>query len=234
MYCQKCGHQNPEDAKFCLSCGRQFDQASTTVSSSSYQNADAQKQGHTRTKAISTPTILILLIALVILVGVGIAAYLYGQSSRQSESKRVEPSSVSPPRTASAAQEQNQRSSNTVATQEHKINGSTLISKTFVVGARQYYSVKFSIPTELGSARAVGHFSASGGTGNDIAVFITGEEGLTNFKNGHSPMVAYQSGRVTVGNIDIPLQAGDYYIVFSNTFSLVSNKAVTADVNLKY
>jgi uncharacterized protein YecT (DUF1311 family) len=40
----------------------------------------------------------------------------------------------------------------------------------------------------------------------------------------------YNSGRVTVANIDVALQPGAYYVVFDNQFSLVSNKVVSVEL----
>jgi len=72
-----------------------------------------------------------------------------------------------------------------------------------------------------------GDFRARGGGGNDIEVVITDENGA----NGHAGRFWYQSGKTTVGNIDVHLGPGTYYIVFSNRFSLVSQKTVSARIN---
>lgn len=79
-----------------------------------------------------------------------------------------------------------------------------------------------------------GNFRASGGGGNDVEVYITDENGFTNIKNGHSGNVWYDSGKITVGDIDVKLGPGTYYLVFSNTFSVFANKAVTSDINIEY
>lgn len=48
------------------------------------------------------------------------------------------------------------------------------------------------------------------------------------------PSVWYDSGKATVGTIDVRLSPGRYFLVFSNTFSMFANKVVTADLWLHY
>jgi len=62
------------------------------------------------------------------------------------------------------------------------------------------------------------------------------EDGLTNCQNGHSATPLYNSGRVTQDsvNIALPSDAGTYYLVFSNKFSLLTPKAVQTNITLTY
>lgn len=107
-----------------------------------------------------------------------------------------------------------------------------IISSPFTVGAGQMYYVRFNVPK---SARLVGRFQVAGGSGNDAEAIITDEDSFENWKNGHQPRVLYQSGKVTVGNIDVPItQTGTYYIAFNNQFSVVSSKTVNANITLQY
>ena len=90
-------------------------------------------------------------------------------------------------------------------------------------------------PFRVGRRGAVvaGRFRAQGGSGNDIEVFILDSDGLENFRNGHRVPTYYNSGRVTVGTINVTLSEGDYHLVFNNKFSALSNKAVTASVETR-
>lgn len=60
------------------------------------------------------------------------------------------------------------------------------------------------------------------------------ENDYINWTNGHQIKVFYNSGQITVGMIDIPLNPGKYYLIFSNDFSLVSDKNVEAHIKLIY
>jgi hypothetical protein len=109
---------------------------------------------------------------------------------------------------------------------------SPIVSEAFTIAPGKYAWFRFGVPDSGGNV--VGRFRASGGGGNDVEVYILDEDGFENFKNGHRVQTYYNSGRVTVANINISLSSGTYYLIFSNTFSAVSNKAVNGRVALRY
>jgi hypothetical protein len=98
------------------------------------------------------------------------------------------------------------------------------IEKAFAIGAGKYVTLPIS-PDNVETVN--GRFEAQGGSGNDVVVFIVDEDGLTNWKNGHSVSTYYNSGRKTVGTFKVTLDPGNYFIVISNTFSTYTGKAVT-------
>jgi hypothetical protein len=99
----------------------------------------------------------------------------------------------------------------------------------FIVNAGTYYYFGFTV---AGAARVAGRFEANGGSGNDIEAFITDADNFENWKNGHQSRANYQSGRATVGNIELAIsRPGTYYLVFNNKFSLLSNKVITSSLN---
>ena len=55
-----------------------------------------------------------------------------------------------------------------------------------------------------------------------------------NWRNGHGVRTYYNSEKITVANININLPQGEYVLVFDNTFSGLSNKAVTANVEMRW
>lgn len=80
-----------------------------------------------------------------------------------------------------------------------------------------------------------GTFSASGGNGNDIVAAIADEANYVNWVNGHKADVLWQTeGQQTVGEFQVKLSPGTYYLGISNRFSLVSDKQVSLDVSLNY
>jgi phosphodiesterase/alkaline phosphatase D-like protein len=102
--------------------------------------------------------------------------------------------------------------------------------QAFTLNPGQYHY--WQIPAGSGS-HLYGRFHASGAGGNDVEAFVFDEEGFENWRNGHQATYYYMSNRVTVGSFDVRLNAGNNYLVFSNNFSLISNKAVTADIFLE-
>ena len=102
-----------------------------------------------------------------------------------------------------------------------------ILRDKFSVGARQsrYWDFTASEGMEV-----KGRFRAEGGSGNDIQCMIIDEDAFENWRNGHAVTCYYNSGKVTVANIYARLPHGRFYLIFSNTFSVASNKVVEAEV----
>ncbi len=56
----------------------------------------------------------------------------------------------------------------------------------------------------------------------------------TNWSNGHSVTPLYNSGQLTTASFDVSLGVGTYYVVYDNSFSVISTKNVTTRVDLTY
>jgi emp24/gp25L/p24 family/GOLD len=110
-------------------------------------------------------------------------------------------------------------------------NRAGIVSEPFTVEPGHFRYFQFTVGDR---AAVAGRFRAQGGSGNDVEVYILDEDSLENYRNGHRVQTYYNSGRVTVGTINVTLGAGRYYLVFNNSFSTVSNKAVNARVELQY
>jgi hypothetical protein len=110
-----------------------------------------------------------------------------------------------------------------------------VVSGAFIVEPRTFKPFKITLTPGMTNARLEGNFTASGAR-NDIEVTLLNEAQFTNWQNRQRFDAAYVSGRVTSGKIAVtlPTGPGTYYVVFSNRFSIISNKAVTADVQLVY
>jgi hypothetical protein len=106
----------------------------------------------------------------------------------------------------------------------------------FTVAAGGTYEHKITVPAGAYNVKLKGHFSATGGSGNDIEVFVLTQDNYVNWNNGHSVPAFYKSGKVTQNAIDVslPFDAGTYYILFSNKFSFMSPKAIQANMTLTY
>jgi hypothetical protein len=101
------------------------------------------------------------------------------------------------------------------------------------IGPGQGIFHKFSVPKGTTEAILRGTFQAFGGEGNDIMAFVMSETDYLNWRNNHDAQAYYQSGQVTAGQINIVLSPiGTYFLVFSNSFSDVSSKTLSAQVNL--
>jgi hypothetical protein len=100
-------------------------------------------------------------------------------------------------------------------------------------GALSWYT--FVVPAGATTVAVNGHFSATGGSGNDIECYIVDDDGLTNLKNGHQARAYFNSGKVTEAKIGAVLaMPGTYYLVLDNRFSLLTPKAVQIDAVVSY
>jgi hypothetical protein len=106
---------------------------------------------------------------------------------------------------------------------------------TVAQGHRTYY--KMTVPAEASNVKLQGHFAATGGSGNDIIVSVMTEDAFINGRNGHGHDALWETDdKVTVGDLDVTLPngAGVYYLIFDNSFSLLSPKAVQQNIGLTY
>lgn len=108
----------------------------------------------------------------------------------------------------------------------------SLVPNAFTIKASHYSWYEFNVSGQYRNAYVSGRFEVSGGQRNDVEVFILDPDAFTNWQNGHSVNTWYNSGRITVGNINVPLMPGKYFLVFNNNFSILSPKAISANINL--
>jgi hypothetical protein len=112
----------------------------------------------------------------------------------------------------------------------------SITNTAFTVKAGQYMYYKFAVPPNATNVWVDGNFTASGGSGNDVEVYLFDEDAFVNWQNHHSVKVYYNSGRSTENKIfsRLPSGSGTYYLLFSNAFSLITPKAVQASAMLHY
>jgi hypothetical protein len=92
------------------------------------------------------------------------------------------------------------------------------------------------VPQNADAVRVEGTFSASGGAGNDVEAYIFSNDDFVNWRNRHSVRTFYNSGRITQGTLEVTLPPvpGAYYLVFNNSFSLLSSKTVQTSIRLHF
>jgi hypothetical protein len=117
--------------------------------------------------------------------------------------------------------------------QPHSVS---VVNTALTVDPASYASYHFEVPANAKRVTLNGHFTATGGSGNDIQVFLLNEDEFVNMKNGHDAQTAYNSGKVTQATIAVPLPETPmtYHLVFDNRFSLLTPKAVQVNATLDY
>ncbi|MCW4047907.1 MAG: hypothetical protein NWE99_10195 [Candidatus Bathyarchaeota archaeon] len=108
-----------------------------------------------------------------------------------------------------------------------------IVKGTLLVDASSYASFNFSLPSGVRSANVMGTFTVSEGM-ETIKVYIFDSAGFMDWQNSGNASSYYNSGEMTSSNITATLVSpGTYYLVYDNTFSLIS-KNVTTQVNFYY
>jgi len=111
-----------------------------------------------------------------------------------------------------------------------------IVNGLITVNPHDYESYQFNVPSGATNVQVQGSFTASGGSGNDIEVLVMDSTDFINRQNGNQASAYYDSGRLTASNFDVPLPSGlgSYYLVYSNTFSIISQKDINTQANLSY
>ena len=111
----------------------------------------------------------------------------------------------------------------------------TIIDSSFVVPPRTFKPIEVVVAAAMSNPRLEGTFTASGAN-NDIEVLLLDELQFSNWQNRLPFRSVYASGRVTADKlrIDLPSEPGKYFVIFSNRFSIWSNKSIVADLKLRY
>ncbi len=112
----------------------------------------------------------------------------------------------------------------------------TITETPFSVNSHSFSSFRFTVPPGATNVVVSGQFSATGGSANDVEVFVLTDDAFAAWQGGYSTNMYYDSGRVTQSSINaaLPPGAGTYYLVFNNKFSLRTAKAVEAVATLRY
>ncbi len=78
--------------------------------------------------------------------------------------------------------------------------------------------------------------TSADGVDNDVEVYVLSEPAFAVWQNGYATSSVYESGRVSQGSMqsELPAGAGVYYLIFSNKFSTKTSKNVNATVLLRY
>jgi len=216
VYCSACGAQNTEDKKFCGDCGKALPSEQSGIPeekpvSVSHPKETEKKIYVTKDEQKKSNTVRNVIIVFIFIVIIFLGYSQLGNYSNTQE-RLSEGGGIIP--------------------QEQSIS---IVRGMITVEADNYQGYRFSVPSSASNAHISGSFTASGGWGNDIQVLIMDEEAFTNWRNGHQVNVFFTSGIITTDSFDVSVPAGEaYYIVYSNQFSLISDKDVSTTVTLFY
>lgn len=205
MFCSKCGSETTEDSQFCRKCGKPLS-VSSTSSGAAAAVAPAPIVAKPKSQVRTPFKIAALLIFLFVLFLIVAAR---------------------------SAMNKNAGTLDQLVKRQHT---TTIDKPDLTVASTGYNYFKLEVPAGATSVHLDGNFTASGGTGNDIEVYVLPESDFVNWQNRHAARSYYSSGKVTVGkfSVNLPADAGTYYLVFDNRFSLFSKKEVEVKGTLNY
>jgi len=206
LFCPKCGTETPDDSQFCRKCGQGL---AVVATSTGTRAAVATARPETKPrKLVRTPFAIAGVLFLLLII------YGYNASQRANPNPAVNPI-------------------DRIVKQQRT---TTVSNPALGVNPLSFSYFKLDVPTGATSVLLHGNFTASGGMGNDIEVFVLPESDFVNWQNGHSAKTFYNSGKITVGslNVNLPADVGTYYLVFNNKFSLLTQKTVRVDAALTY
>lgn len=209
MYCHKCGVRLVDDSQFCMNCGAMVPHLESRAAMDASPGLP-HPQSATSSGWGWVARILAFIVVVVAVWGVG--ARSCGMSDAEVNKRVAAMTSRAPRRTQFP-----------------------VIQNWFTVPAAGYITFRFIVEPDMSSFRLVGTYRAAGGAGNDIRVAVASEEESFKIVNNQEARVYYSSqGQRTDGEIDLKLGPGRYVVVFSNAFSLVSEKRVYANLVTEY
>lgn len=105
-----------------------------------------------------------------------------------------------------------------------------LLNGSVGINAGHIWSMPFRVTANDGTVE--GSFRAQGGGNNDIYCAVVSELEFENLRNGNDYRVYYETGRVTVAEINLRLPRGNFRLVLSNAHSLLTAKTVYGQIDL--
>jgi len=239
MFCNQCGMQNQAAARFCNGCGSSLTAQSTIEKESAglISNKPAQPQGLSVGQKIG----ILLSLILVGLVGYGVKAMV--DESRRLAQSNVTSSSLPSSSLTLAKPLPSQTPLRVFAPEPTPTPMPTpywvhervaIVKDAIAIQPGHFFHYEFYVDPRWRKPRLVGHFEAQGGSGNDVDVFVTNDDGYTNYRNGHGCTTWYNPGRATVGTANEPMPAGNLVLVISNKDSILSHKSARIDFAIEY
>lgn len=108
------------------------------------------------------------------------------------------------------------------------LQGTVLYDSTYKVGPGQYRYFTISLPDVC---TIQGGFRASAGLGDNIVVYLMDESDFSLYQNGNQFRTYYSSGKIEYDTFKVTLNPGKYYIILSNSYSMLSTKNVQLQVS---
>ena len=217
--CSKCGASLPEEAQFCLKCGK-------PVSSSPKTPAVVEVPAPAEVTQPRRKRRVLLWLLLAILVGVILWAVTSDSTGAQQVQEFVGWKQDRPILDSAFSVGPHTFRYYKFALPEGSVNVA-VVGQFKSAADTQSASNRKGQPADKNKDKDVD---------NNIEVYVLTESAFTVWQNGYATSSVYESGKVSEGSVqaEIPAGAGIYYLVFSNKAAPKTPKAVHAAVLLRY
>jgi len=115
-----------------------------------------------------------------------------------------------------------------------------LATGTYIVYARSPQAFRIVVDAKtMGNVNLSGKFTTTAGTPMNLDVYVFGEQDYWKFRGEDEAAKAsakplYSSLKKTEGDINVKLEPGIYYVIFSNLYQYEGTKTINTDVKLSY
>ena len=115
-----------------------------------------------------------------------------------------------------------------------------LATGTYIVYARSPQAFRIVVDAKtMANATLSGHFATTAGTPMNLDAFVFSEQDYWKWRGEDEAAKAsakplYSSLKKTEGDINVKLEPGIYYVIFSNLYQYEGTKTINTDVKLTY
>jgi hypothetical protein len=220
--CSKCGATLPDEARFCLQCGKPV-----AVAASKPEVVEVVPPEKTRPRRRSSHLYVWIVLALLI---AGVLWLLTSESSTAQDIQAM----------------MGWKHDETILDEGFSVGAHTFRFYKFslpegslnvdVVGDFSATADAPSTNIRKSKSQALNSAANQDQPDNSIEVYVLSEPAFTIWQNGYGTSSVYDSGKVSQGKVqaDVPAGAGIYYLVFSNKAAANTPKSIHATVVLRY
>ena len=115
-----------------------------------------------------------------------------------------------------------------------------LATGTYIVYARSPQAFRIVVDAKtMANATLSGHFATTAGTPMNLDAFVFSEQDYWKWRGEDEAAKAsakplYSSLKKTEGDINVKIEPGIYYVIFSNLYQYEGTKTINTDVKLTY
>jgi len=218
--CSRCGANLPDDARFCLQCGKPV---GVPAKQATAKSLPAVKSPGARRKRRVVMLWILLGIFLLLLVWMAISDNSFAQQIQELVGLKHDETIIET------------ETPFLVGAHTFRYYKFALPEGSMNVAVVGQFSAASGLDKSKSNDKSKDQAKAAA-VDNTIEVYVLSEPAFTVWQNGYATSSVFESGQVSEGKVqaDVPAGAGIYYLVFNNRFAPKTAKSVSASVWLRY